>query len=244
MTDAEYRDMYKTHLNFSFLKAFIQNPIKALYDKEHQTTTEAMIFGSAFHSICLEDGKDVAILPEINKRTKAGKEEFKAFDEANKGKYIITPEQEKSCLEMKQSLLTGKLASFAKNMQVEQVFSSTINGVDCCCRADIVINQAFGSVIADIKTTNLADYDLYKWDIKKYKYIEQLAFYSLVADLAPDCYILAVEKKKPYFRKDYLISDDSMDQAVVTVLGWIDQYRIYMEEPDEYLANFNSINVI
>ena len=62
------------------------------------------------------------------------------------------------------------------------------------------------NLIVDLKTCN--DIDRFRFDIRDFGYIEQLAFYNFCVSLArgdtigigrrPECYLIAVEKKEPY----------------------------------------------
>ena len=62
------------------------------------------------------------------------------------------------------------------------------------------------NLIVDLKTCN--DIDRFRFDIRDFGYIEQMAFYNFCVSLArgdtigigrrPECYLIAVEKKEPY----------------------------------------------
>jgi len=90
-------DVYHASVGFgsSKVKTFMSCPLSLKHELEHgfKDPTPAMVKGSAFHMAVLEPErfrKAYAIKPEgINKRTKAGKEEFAAFEESCKGKEII-----------------------------------------------------------------------------------------------------------------------------------------------------------
>lgn len=99
-----YRDLSNDEYHGSFgtsssqLKVLLEQT--PAYQRYHSTnpkeTTAAMALGTAVHALVLEPEKfdeEVAVLPEINRRTKIGQEEFAEFHQTNASKTIITPEQ-------------------------------------------------------------------------------------------------------------------------------------------------------
>lgn len=93
----------------STLKKFLyQTPASILYERQNPTPpTDAMLLGSAVHA--LMQGKDAffnefAILPELNLRTKDGREKKLRFEAENINRDIIKYEQYGQALEMSQAL--------------------------------------------------------------------------------------------------------------------------------------------
>lgn len=72
------------------------------------------------------------------------------------------------------------------------------------------------SYIVDLKTCN--DIDRFRFDIRDFGYVEQMAFYAecvhIVSDRVPTCYLIAVEKKEPYRVAVVCISPSTIDDAI------------------------------
>src|SRR5690606_34184749 len=61
-----------------------------------QEATPAMLIGSAFHTLLLEPHlfeHEYCIMPKIDRRTSAGKEEWAAFMERSQGQTVLTDDQ-------------------------------------------------------------------------------------------------------------------------------------------------------
>src|SRR5690606_3808663 len=59
-------------------------------------STPSMNIGSAFHTLLLEPDlfdNEYAVIPNIDRRTKQGKEDYKVFVEESEGKILLTKEQ-------------------------------------------------------------------------------------------------------------------------------------------------------
>jgi hypothetical protein len=81
---------------------------------EPSESTPAQSLGSAVHTMVLEPecvDRDIAVAPEINRRTKAGKEEYAAFQVESAGKIILSPEQWDTAIKMRDSILAHPMAS-------------------------------------------------------------------------------------------------------------------------------------
>ena len=77
-------DLWKMEESPERFKYFLDHPVEQ---------TPAMAFGSAAHKLFLEPGdfeNEFATAPNVDRRTKAGKEEWEAFQEANEGKTILS----------------------------------------------------------------------------------------------------------------------------------------------------------
>jgi exodeoxyribonuclease VIII len=80
-------------VNHHFLEYLRKSPAHAKYYKENKKIeTSSMIFGKIIHSAVLEPNIEMIIEPEINKRTKEGKELYQKFLSENIGKIIISDE--------------------------------------------------------------------------------------------------------------------------------------------------------
>lgn len=69
--------------------------------------TEALLKGQLVHCMILEPHKvddEFVILPEINRRTNAGKALYQEFTDKNQGKMFVTKDQYNQCLQMAKSV--------------------------------------------------------------------------------------------------------------------------------------------
>lgn len=92
MTEKEYR----THpaISRSELWRLNESPEKFKWFKDNpEPATPALLFGQLIHKLLLQAktfGDEFAVAPDIDKRTKAGKEVWADFELSNRGKTIVT----------------------------------------------------------------------------------------------------------------------------------------------------------
>lgn len=161
----------------------------AYINQEEKDPTPALVFGSAYHVFILEREKfsqKVAIVPEINRRTKAGQAEYKEFLEKHKGKHIIPV--------VGNSQINGydKILAMAKTMDRYKTASSIFNnpgvfeqtvvwkdptfGFWCKARFDFHIQTL--RLIIDLKTTMDASEDSFRKSIANMDYDLSAAWYT------------------------------------------------------------------
>ena len=91
---SEYRSHPAT--SKSDLFKITKSPLHFKWAMENiEDKTPALVFGSACHKYVLEKedfDKEFAVMPDINRRTKAGREEYEAFLAVNDGKDVISPD--------------------------------------------------------------------------------------------------------------------------------------------------------
>lgn len=137
-------------------------------------------FGDAMHAICLEPDRlktDFVVMPEINGRTNAGKEEKAAFITANEGNTILTFDEHKKLNLMYESIMAHPAAR--KIIEADGVaegsffFTDAETGVDCRVRPDKIIGDAGYAV--DLKTT--PELGKFKFSVEDFRYFVQDPFY-------------------------------------------------------------------
>jgi len=156
MTNKEYHS--DKSLGASLLKEVLLNAkkFKQLWDGELKIESKNLDIGSALHKIVLEPEsfeEEFAVMPEINRRTKAGKEEYQKFLDKNDGKIILTKEDFELVNSMRKKLF--KLPNFTKWLNVgvaEKSFFTEIDGVGIKCRPDLLVKTKKGYVVIDLKT--------------------------------------------------------------------------------------------
>jgi len=174
--------------------------------------TPAMIIGSAFHTATLEPEKfdlEFAVAPEgIDRRTKAGKEEWAAFEAASAGKTVLKAEDADRVKEMALAVLAHPLAGpLVRGGVAERSLywePSVVEGIVSKCRPDYVKSLDEGHyVVVDLKSTEDARPWAFERSAWNYRYHVQAAYYwdgcTDALGHAPDAFVfIAVEKAPPY----------------------------------------------
>jgi exodeoxyribonuclease VIII len=190
------------------------------YINTPQEETKALRFGTFVHSAVLEPHtlNDLyATAPEVDRRTKEGKETWAAFQTANVGKTVLDAEE---------SAIGHLVASSARHAlkrlgvefdATEVMYHVDYNGVPLKAAIDGVA----GDYLWDIKTTGLGEATpagMLK-SIRSYKYALQAYWYRLVYELATGrrplgFRFLFVEKEPPFATAVCEIGPDLMSYAI------------------------------
>ena len=204
MTEKEYRTA--AGLNKSTLWNMRKSPAHYKYYLDHpQEDTAAMKMGRAVHAAILTPTaykREFAILPEgIDRRTKAGKEQYEEFVTAAKEKEIITAQDAEMVKHMVKAVRSNRAAvDILKGTRREKPFFWTDdNGILCKCRMDAIT----AGRIVDIKTAQDGDTDIFIRESIKYGYHVQAAhyidaYYKTISSKTPEWYFIVIEKSEPY----------------------------------------------
>jgi len=177
-------------------KEYIENPPEP---------SKAFVFGRGLHSFLLEPDKffeEYIIAPKIDRRTKAGKEEYAQFEQESLGKDIITEADYVVYQIIAKQIKGNEAHKLIKNGKAEVciVWEDPRTGLMCKARLDYV--HPDWAIIVDVKSTTDASRDEFASSIYKYGYFQQCAFYSwgwnqLTGDEV-DFNFLPCEKAAPY----------------------------------------------
>jgi exodeoxyribonuclease VIII len=171
--------------------------------------TPALLLGSAVHCAVLEPqefGKRYAIAPNLDRRTKDGKQRYEEFIASVEGLEIISPEDAIICERIAEAARRHPQAGLllSKITQVEQVFTHD----DKKCKPDALTSL---NICLDLKTTEDASPYAFGRSAMKYRYDVQAAFYIdiLEANNIPceGFVFIAVEKTAPFAVACYVIED-------------------------------------
>lgn len=187
------------------LRLFMESPKKFDYYREHGSKDSvAYDIGRALHCLVLEPelfSDCFAIEPAINKRTKAGKEEYEIFKARNEDKTLLTEDQLELVESMAKAVLGDALAK-ALLADAEKELSARVNlsnGLLVQCRADAIKSDH----IIDLKTCQ--NVNRFKYDMTSHAYHIQAAFYYFIlSSLYPEkwadasFYFIVVEKSAPF----------------------------------------------
>jgi exodeoxyribonuclease VIII len=201
------------------------------YINTPQEETKALRFGTFVHSAVLEPHtlNDLyATAPDVDKRTKQGKEDWAAFATANVGKTILDAEE--SAI----GHLVASSARFAlKRLGVEFDATEVMYHVDYCgVPLKAAIDGVAGDYLWDIKTTGLGEATpagMLK-SIRSYKYALQAYWYRLVYELATGrrplgFRFLFVEKEPPFATAVCEIGPDLMSYAIADFEKAVSLYK-------------------
>ena len=179
--------------------------------------TKALNFGRAFHMCMLEPDKfDERVVKEpegINKRTKVGKEEYQKFLEENKDNTVLSGDEYKSLIGMRNRLFSShecmEYLSGGKSEQVG-VWKDEDTDILCKCKADYWIDGK--KILVDIKTTQDSSFYGFKGSAYKYGYDRQSAFYGDGFG-AEEFIFIVIEKTAPYNIGFYRTSSEFIEEG-------------------------------
>lgn len=229
----------------SQLGKFAQSPAhyKASLGRVAPEST-ALRLGRAAHSFILEpDADDVLVAPDVNKRTKAGREEWELFtaEAEAAGKTVVTREEMETLRGMRDSVYYHPAAQrllFAHGgramVEHSAYWYDLQSGELCRCRPDF-LRPDF--IAVDLKTTDDASPWAFARSISKFRYYLQAAFYSdgikaATGEKVQSFVFVAVEKAPPYAVAVYQLDD----QGVET--GRAEYRRLLLDLADCKIKNY------
>lgn len=207
MSNKDYRE--HEGISSSELKLLHKSPLHYKYWSEHKEEKDSpsLAFGRAAHKYFLETydfDKEFIVAPDVDRRSKEGKEKYLKFLEDSKGKDVITQEQFEQIVEMRKALLSTKFVEKLINGEHEVSLFAVDDetGLKVKCRPDSIGEVAGTPVIVDYKTTQSADPDKFMGECMRYLYDLQLAMYKEIADKVTGkdhvVIFIAQEKTAPY----------------------------------------------
>lgn len=187
---------------------------------ESNSPTPSMCIGEYFHVDLLEPhlfSEKIAIEPDVNKRTNAGKKVLEEFMEANQGKTIVTLAQAEFANQMTFNLKRKELfLNLIEGAKIEHsiYFTHEPTGLQCKVRPDAWL----GSIVTDLKTTADASYTAFQRSAYKFGYFLQAgmiyrAMESIGTPLEKFVNV-CVENSEPFADAIYILDDDAIDYGV------------------------------
>ena len=211
-------DLWKMEDSPEKFKYFLEQPVEQ---------TPAMAFGSACHKAILEPddfGNEFAVAPNVDKRTKEGKETWATFIEQNAGKTIISRDDAEVIEGMETALLLCPLAKkliYGKGeTEVPFFWTDKDTGEKCKVKLDRLVKYNRKTYVVDYKTTQCADTFRFNSDMWKLGYHLQAAMYtegvmkSKKLKKRPGFLFVAQEKKPPYSVNVIEVSEEVMNAGV------------------------------
>lgn len=171
--------------------------------------TPAMLMGTAVHTHVLEldawDSRYVSAPEAIDRRTKAGKEAWAAFEAEAAGRTVISRADADLVMAIGRAVhghpAAAALLSWDGQAETTHMWTDATTGLECKCRPDWLTSD--GSLIVDLKTTEDASPAGFRKSIASWRYHVQAAWYLHGLEQAsgkrPDQFIfICVEKKPPH----------------------------------------------
>ena len=206
MTEREYRE--HPAISRSDLFKISESPEKFKYYREHpEEPTPALLFGRLFHVMALQPEtvwEQFAVIPNVDRRTKAGKEAFAEFEQPAEGKTIVTVDMVEQATAMCEALNQNEFAKKLLKGEKEKPFFwvDEMTGEECKCRTDVLTEVGENLIIVDLKSTDNAETEAFMRSAIKYGYDLQSAMYSdgVKANTGrePLFVFIAIEKNPPY----------------------------------------------
>ncbi|MBQ8692218.1 MAG: PD-(D/E)XK nuclease-like domain-containing protein [Synergistaceae bacterium] len=208
-------------LSSSDLKKLDRSPLHYITSKqEPHVETPSMKLGTAVHCAVLEPERfklDYIQAPELDKRTKAGKEQWAELEQS--GKIILTSDEYQKVIDMSQSVLSHKLAGnlFRGGISEQSFYWHQPVGLDeilCKCRPDYIKSLTGGDLILDLKTTRNSNLKAFQrqafWELEYYiSAAHYMTGYKAVTGYDAQAFIfVAVEIESPYAVSVFRASND------------------------------------
>lgn len=207
-----------------------KTPAHFKYNIEHRPEpTKALLFGIAAHMAILEPDKfaaEYAVTPNVDRRTKAGKEEYAAFLNANADATIISREDMDTILDMVNALYENKAAVDLLNgrHEVPVTWTDPDTGEMCKAKFDTVTVLDGKPYIVDYKTTDSCEDGVFERSARKYGYKFQAGMYceGYFQTFLEECgfAFVAQEKAAPYLVRVYFCDPEFIREGY-------DQYRLF-----------------
>lgn len=202
-----------------------KSPAHYLYAVTHEReTTPALTFGIAAHKYILEPEdfwNCYAIAPQADRRTKAGKEAWAAFQADLDGKSAITQDDLQTIIQMDAAICSSETASALLKTGDHEVpieWKDPETGEPCKCRPDCMTVYNGQDYIVDYKTTTSCEDGAFERACYKYGYKLQAAMYAdgaFNSQMIPYKFaFVAQEKTPPYAVRVYFCDDGFMDEGM------------------------------
>lgn len=189
-----------------------KSPAHYLYKVTHpEEPTTALLFGTAAHKYILEPETfwdDYIELPKIDRRTKAGKEEYVRIIDS--GKTPISSDDLEVIRDMTAVIKSHPTAAkllLTGDHEVPIEWTDETTGEPCKCRPDVITEIDGETWIVDYKTTTSCMPGAFEKACRVYGYKLQAGMYSegVFCDTFKDCRFafVAQEKTPPYAVRVY-----------------------------------------
>ena len=245
MTQTEYRKhdgVSRTEL----MTLLDKTPLHFKYEHDHPTEndTPSLLFGRAVHKMILEPDyfdDEFVVAPQVDRRTKEGRDLWNAFIENNKGKDVISDDDYSKIVEMKNAFDANPVARRLLNggvFETSWFWKDEATGEVCKIRPDCINVLDGVRFIIDYKTTDSCQDGHCERSVKKYGYKFQAGMYreGMFQNTFEDYkfIFIAQEKTAPYAVRIYTCTDEFMNEGYDQFRLAIGTYHACKESGDWY----------
>ena len=195
-----------------------KSPAHFKYHLEHPEESASLAFGSAAHACVLEPDyfmNEYAVVPQVDRRTKAGKEEIEAFKAEHSEQTWIDETDFETIKDMYEALMLNedisKILTAEKRVEVPFFWVDEETGEECKCKADIITEIDGVPYIIDYKTTTSCEDGAFERSARKYGYRFQAGFYSEGINMCTmEDHVfafIAQEKTAPYMARLFICDE-------------------------------------
>lgn len=212
---------------------FLHSPAYYQYQlKQEWKPSREMVLGTLVHSWVLEGKKDWAVGPQVDKRTKAGKEEWQLFCENNINKEVVTVEEAQRIDAAGNKAM--RMLSDVTNITIEASMFWERGNVQCKGRPDLIWHEYADDkvCIVDLKTTS----DFFRFPSKfwQFGYDLQAAWYSYgyeeITGIPADFRFLVVDMEAPHFCQWMEIDDESLAFAHSKIESHLSHFKMCQDK--------------
>lgn len=223
-----------------------KSPKHFMYQKvKKKTTSKALQFGAAAHKYILEPDtfeEDVAITPDVDRRTKKGREVWDEFLQECEllDKIVITPEEFEQIWTMAREVRRNPLANQLLTGKHEQAYYWTddLTREKCKCKVDCITEYGGKPYIVDYKTTDSCEDGHFERTARKYGYQFQAGMYceGLFQNTLEEhgFAFVAQEKTAPYAVRIYICDPEWIKRGYDKFRELIGIYHNCMETGNWY----------
>lgn len=188
--------------------------------KNPRPATTAMRFGSAAHTWILEPEiapDAIVVAPNVDRRTKAGKQAWAEFEETANGRIIINEDEARHLAQMASAVATSPAAMAALDAAPWREHSVQFDLPQHGLRGRARPDACGHNIIVDLKTTADASPSEFRRSCATFRYHWQACWYrdNLAPLLGEDTTFIfvCVERQPPYSVGVYTLDSEAMEAA-------------------------------
>jgi len=214
---------------------FLRSPAYYQYQlKQEWKPSREMVLGTLIHSWVLEGKMDWAVGPQVDRRTKAGKEEWQLFCENNINKEIVTADEFERIEGAGRNAM--RMLRDVANVDVEASMFWERGGIQCKGRPDLIWHDYKDDkvCIVDLKTTS----DFFRFPSKfwQFGYDLQAAWYAYgyeaVTGVKADFKFLVVDIEAPFFHQWMELDQESLEYAQQRIDSQLVSFKLCQDTGD------------